>query len=459
MTATILSVDSGRPSRATDALRRGACPSLSAPMQTGDGLLVRFRPFADGLPPASFAEIARLAALHGNGLIEVTMRGSLQIRGLSAESVSRLASAFIEAGIRWQNGIAVEVPPLAGGDPSEIADPRPIATAIRKIAADRNPPLALAPKLAIVVDGGGRLHLGESVADLRLDAIGMRGSALWRLAIGGDRQSARPVAEFLPEAVPQAVMAVLEKLASAGTGTRGRDLEIGGLISEARGQCDPEAEFANEPHPGFVGAHTIGGAPILGIGLRYGQVQSPTLSNLMKVLAEIGASEVLPSPGRALLIRGLERSTVPIAQAAARSAGFSVDGHEPGNFIAVCAGSLGCASGHFDTRAVADALVEKTPALFDGSISVHVSGCTKGCARPAPAALALSGTAAGIGLVLHGKAGDRPVARTSSQKISEALATIEALLERQRSQGISARGALDKIGEAVLAAAFQQGRQ
>ena len=31
--------------------RRGACPALSAPMQTGDGLLVRLNPVAGGLSP------------------------------------------------------------------------------------------------------------------------------------------------------------------------------------------------------------------------------------------------------------------------------------------------------------------------------------------------------------------------------------------------------------------------
>ena len=31
--------------------RRGACPALSAPMHTGDGLLVRLNPVAGGLSP------------------------------------------------------------------------------------------------------------------------------------------------------------------------------------------------------------------------------------------------------------------------------------------------------------------------------------------------------------------------------------------------------------------------
>jgi len=37
----------------TAELRRGACPTLKAPMQTGDGLLARLNPVAGGLSPKS----------------------------------------------------------------------------------------------------------------------------------------------------------------------------------------------------------------------------------------------------------------------------------------------------------------------------------------------------------------------------------------------------------------------
>ncbi|RVO11843.1 precorrin-3B synthase, partial [Sinorhizobium meliloti] len=75
------------------SMRRGSCPSLAAPMQTGDGLLVRLRPAGDGLTPAEMRAIAGAAARCGSGVIEVTARGNLQIRGLTPESVPALAEA------------------------------------------------------------------------------------------------------------------------------------------------------------------------------------------------------------------------------------------------------------------------------------------------------------------------------------------------------------------------------
>ena len=73
--------------------RRGACPTLHTPMPTGDGLLARIRVVGASLTPDQIAELARLAAEHGNGLVEITARGNLQVRGLRATSAAPFAEA------------------------------------------------------------------------------------------------------------------------------------------------------------------------------------------------------------------------------------------------------------------------------------------------------------------------------------------------------------------------------
>jgi precorrin-3B synthase len=83
-------------------------------------------------------------------------------------------------GIAMPTGLTVDVGPLAGIDPDELADPRPIADAIRKAAV----PLAarLGPKVSVVVDGRGKIVLDAMQADIRLEAAGGK---LWRLSVGG----------------------------------------------------------------------------------------------------------------------------------------------------------------------------------------------------------------------------------------------------------------------------------
>src|SRR6185437_9336837 len=85
-------------SAATGSLRRGICPGLSRPLLTGDGLLVRIMPIGT-IPFDAFGALCAAARADGNGIIEVTARGSIQVRGLSADSAPRFADAIATRGI------------------------------------------------------------------------------------------------------------------------------------------------------------------------------------------------------------------------------------------------------------------------------------------------------------------------------------------------------------------------
>src|SRR5579863_4867917 len=135
-------------------LRRGACPGLSAPMQTGDGLLVRLLPIGT-LPLDAFASLCAAARQHGNGVVEVTARGSIQVRGLSPASAPRFAAAVAALGIAAADGIAVHASPLAGLDLDEILDTEKIAADVRRALADDALVAKVAPKISVAVDGGG----------------------------------------------------------------------------------------------------------------------------------------------------------------------------------------------------------------------------------------------------------------------------------------------------------------
>ena len=209
--------------------RRGVCPSLSKPMQTGDGLLVRLRPASGGLTPAELAAIARAAAEFGNGILEVTARGNLQIRGLTAETVQPLTEAVFATGIDLATGLAVETPPLSGLDSAEIVDARRLAARLRQAVAAEEPPLRLAAKLSVIVDGGGPFSLDAVVADLRLKATRHRTGTGWALSLGGTAETARPVALYEEADVVGVVMEMLRQLHGRGTEARGRDIDITGL--------------------------------------------------------------------------------------------------------------------------------------------------------------------------------------------------------------------------------------
>jgi precorrin-3B synthase len=193
-------------------------------MQTGDGLLVRLNPVAGGLSADALIGLCRSASRHGNGIMEVTQRGSIQIRGLTPESAGSLADDVNALGIAVRTGVPVETGPLAGLDPGEITDPRPLAEAIRASIEGAGLSSRLGPKVSVVVDGGGRIDMDGLLADVRLAAVRQDDGTLWHLAFGGTAATARPVGLFGAAEACAAAVVVLEAIANLGPEGRGRDL-------------------------------------------------------------------------------------------------------------------------------------------------------------------------------------------------------------------------------------------
>ncbi|MBC7480195.1 MAG: precorrin-3B synthase, partial [Pseudorhodobacter sp.] len=65
---------------------QGWCPGALRPMMSGDGLVVRVRPRMARLTPLQVRGLATAALTHGNGLIDLTARANLQLRGVRPEA-------------------------------------------------------------------------------------------------------------------------------------------------------------------------------------------------------------------------------------------------------------------------------------------------------------------------------------------------------------------------------------
>ncbi len=196
--------------------RRGACPGLSAPMATGDGLLVRFTA-ENSISLDAFIALAAAARRYGNGTIEVSARGSLQVRGLSPRSAPAFARALHALDIPAVDGTNVIADPLPD-DPDVVIDTTGLAGTLRRaLAAAR---LALAPKVCVTLDGGGHLHLDELSADLRLRAIGPAQAPRLHISVGGDATSATPLGLIPPRAAADTAVALLGAIALHGADAR-----------------------------------------------------------------------------------------------------------------------------------------------------------------------------------------------------------------------------------------------
>lgn len=365
----------------TAALRRGTCPSLAAPMLTGDGWLARLA-FTGPLTGAQLAGIADVAWRLGNGLIEVTARGSLQIRGLGEGAP--LAEALAPLDLPLAEGLPVAVSPLAGLDPEEQGDPRPLAAALRVF------PEALPPKVAVVVDGGGRFSLDAVAADVRLkcDAGG------WRVGVGGTTGAARWMGgTFGAEAAVTEVRGLLWRMSREGC--RGRELHgIAKGLTSALG-----------PLPASRAVQAVGRFGLMedvarGVGLPFGVAGSAAVAALA---GAADAARFCPAPGRVLVVLGLPPGEEAGFADAADRLGFVIEAGDARLAIAACSGAPACGSGRLATRAVAARIAAERPGVAAG-VRLHLSGCAKRCAQPSGPAVTLEAGAAGPRVTGDGRA-------------------------------------------------------
>lgn len=393
--------------------RRGACPALSAPMQTGDGLLVRLNPVHEGLTPKQLIGLCESAARQGNGIVEITARGSIQIRGLTPDSVGKLAADVNALAIDVRTGVPVEINPLAGLDPTEATDPRPLATAIRSAIDEAGLSARLGPKVSVVVESGGQIGLGQVAADIRLTASRRRNATLWRIGIAGNAQTQVPMGASLRGAAGFAVD-LLGQIADLGIEARARDLvQHADSSSIATPQPMPSKAGLLIPLNDFRTA--------LAIALPFGSVSADMLRTLVETAQSAGVTELRLGPGRMILALCPTVSTAETLRGQAADQGFITDPADPRLGISACPGTPACASGHIPTRNIATEIATTMPDLLAGHAELHVSGCCKGCAHPAPATLTLVGDKNGIGLVANGTARHTPLAYTNMHDLKQSL--------------------------------------
>ncbi len=401
---------------ATAPLRRGACPGLSAPMPTGDGLLVRLIPIGT-IPPTAFAGLCAAARTHGNGVIEITSRGSIQVRGLSARSAPEFAADIAALGIAAADGVAVLCDALAGIGAGEIFDASALAADLRCALAEQSLDAKLGAKVSVAVDGGGALSLAEIPADIRLCAQAEDGDAMLHVAMGGDDVSAVQLGSVASEDGVEAAVRLLNVIACRGREVRARDIAASvfhSAIADLLVSAHPREE---RKMASPIGVHALrDGSLGRGIGLAFGHADARSLERLVDAAAAAGASGFRASAGRTLMTIGLTAEAAPGFVIAAEQLGFITRADDPRRRVIACAGAPVCASAHIASRALAPLIAAQA------DCTVHISGCAKGCAHPAPAALTIVGTTDGCALVADGSARNAPFAIVPADELPAAIA-------------------------------------
>ena len=376
----------------TQAPRPSACPGLMRIVPARDGGLCRVRLARGELSAAQARVVAHASRTFGSGLIDVTNRANLQIRGVREDSQEALVSRLVDAGLGpvtpgSDDQRNVMSSPLAGLDSHALLDVTPlVSTLIDQL--QRNPRLhQLSPKFALMVDGGERLAMLDHPHDVWLSASSTE-RFVFGLASGPPRfeNDSPAVASVKTGHVPALVDALLHTFLDLAQPwqTRMRDLlttcsieDILGFVQEKLGfALDRDVEDWRRPASDArlrFGVHrqATGSDVCVGAQAPLGRLDATTLS----ALADL-APRLRVTPWQSVMLLDVPSANALAIVDQLAALGLATNPDEPFARLIACTGSQGCAKSFADTKADAQLLALAMPPGGD----VHISGCTRSCA-------------------------------------------------------------------------------
>lgn len=377
--------------------RPSACPGLLRIVQALDGGICRIKLPGGVLSGDQARAIAEAAQRHASGVLELTNRSNLQIRGVRADAEQALIRALLDAGLGPSVPDADDVrnlmlSPAAGLDRQQHMDTRQLAAEILALLQD-NPALhVLSAKFAIQLDGGEALCMLEHAHDLWLRALP---GTPQRLAFGlAGCPTERPLGLVAATDAVQLVEAILVTfLESAGPEQRRMRQLLESIPAEVfLPRVQARLPFAVSPVPAdWQRSSPAAGAPIgiiaqhqdgfsmVAASAPLGRIDTRQLLTAAELAELHGDSSLRLTPWQGLLIPNVPTEKAESVLAALTQVGLLTNSAAPLAQLIACTGSAGCARGLTDTKGDALKLAARLQPT-GARPQVHLSGCSRSCA-------------------------------------------------------------------------------
>ncbi|MCL7376455.1 precorrin-3B synthase [Streptomyces sp. 35G-GA-8] len=377
--------------------RGDACPGALRLHAADDGRLARLRLPAGLLTVRQAETLADAAERLGDGHLDLTSRGNVQLRGLDEGCGPELAGLLHEAGLlpsetheRVRNIVAS---PLAGLDEPAGLDKPPYPNV--QLWARELDGLLCASARAATLSGrflfaldDGRGDVAALGADVTLLAH-QDGSVVVRT--GANRPGLCVAPEDAPRAALLAAETFLTLAEAGGSGAwrvrelpaeDGRELDaaLRAALADAgiatRGVAEattPDLE-GEPPLPGPV--RSPDGTVALSVHARLGRL---TVAQ-WRLLAAAANGPLRVTPWRGVIVPGVAPAMADAVLDRLRTAGLVTDPGSPWYGVGACTGRPGCAKALADVRSDATAAALSRPG--SEGLPVYWSGCARRCGHP-----------------------------------------------------------------------------
>jgi precorrin-3B synthase len=349
------------------------CPGILRLHAAGDGGLARVRLPGGRLPLAGLRALREAAAL-GNGVVEVTSRANVQVRGIADASELALAEVLHGGGLlpsaahdRVRN---IAASPLGGRLPSSLAATDDLVVGLDEELRDCPALAALSGRFLFAVDDGSGT-VGGREADVTLTA---ERDGRFRLALAGRATS---ISAAPGGAVPLAIETARAFLDIADGAWRIADVPGGArLVAERLGGSLMTSAPERMSAPALLGriAQADGRCAVTVLP-PLGRLDPPMLDALIAT----GHGDVRASTRRTLTFVDVPAAETGPLLEALEAAGFVASEDSGWWGLTACSGMGACARARVDVRALAtDRAARRRP----GAAPEHWSACDRGCGRP-----------------------------------------------------------------------------
>ena len=360
--------------------RADACPGALQTHAAADGALARVRLPGGVVTGPQLAVLAAAARDLGDGALELTSRGNVQLRGLGNGADADLAGRLTGAGLlpspahdRVRNVLASA---LSGRTAGGSVDARSWAAAfdagLRNDAA-----LAELPGRFLVTLDDGRGDVAGLGADVGLFVLPDGAVAL---ILGGADSGVRVPADQAVALALRSTRAYRDERAAQG-GSAWRLAELAGGVDAVLCRIGLGPSGGGGPLPGPVEGGPVGAVPQL--DGRTALVAAVPFGRLSAAAADLLAAvpELQVTPWRSVAVLDVEARDARALAAGLRDAGLVLDPGDPWLRLTACTGRPGCAKSLADVRADAATALAAGALPADGARQ-HWAGCERRCGRP-----------------------------------------------------------------------------
>ncbi|GAB18476.1 precorrin-3B synthase [Gordonia effusa NBRC 100432] len=367
-----------RPESAAQSAQRSVadrCPGVFATHSAADGPLARIRLPGGALRADQLQTLATAAADYGDGYLELTGRGNIQLRAIA--DVDAVAALIADSGLvhdsttdRQRNIVAS---PLSGRIDG-IADIRAIVAELDDALNSGAAPESLSRRFWFGLDAG---HT-DVIAQRPDVALLATAADQFDVVLGGHHvgsTSATAAVDVLLDVARQFV-------AAAPDAWRVSDIDarlFAAIRSRVAATLEPPTH--DEPLRPAVRSPLVGwfaqddGRVLLGATTPLGRLPARTA----EFLAAIGAPLIV-TPHREIVICDLGEGVADTVVRVLAPMGLIFDANSPWTLASSCAGAPGCAKALAPVREHLAALVESTPDAI--SEPEHWVGCERACGTP-----------------------------------------------------------------------------